>query len=186
MGSSQWRRARAKIDAAGISSSTGSGEPALGPMITDAGLLAVHPSQSSTTKQEARGLLSHLRPRGRSTSPLPPSVSNPVAAISLSKSMKQIVSLCRFVQGLDSGGECLGFLPVPGGVKRVHIESVPGGCIIEETTLVHLLPPNKPPIHLRLGRRKRLEIAVGSARGRTVSAPPPPRTLSMTTTSQTI
>jgi hypothetical protein len=48
-------------------------------------------------------------------------------------------------------------------VKRVHIESVPGDCITEETTLVHLLPPNKPPIHLRLGRRKRLEIAVAAS-----------------------
>jgi hypothetical protein len=163
MMNTKWRRARVKIDATGISSSTGNDEQALGPAITNPGLLAVSPPQSSTTKQQARSLFSHLRSRGRSTSPLPPSHVNPVATTPISKSTKQIDSLCRFIQGLDNGGECLGFLPVPGGAKLVYIESVPGDGITEEATLMHLLPPNKPPTHLKLSRRKRLEIAVAAA-----------------------
>lgn len=159
----QWRKAQVKVDATGISSGTQKNEQVLGPPTVDAQLFAVRPSQSTTTTQQQRSLWSHLRPRSRSTSPLPPSPSDPVAAIALADSAKKIDSLCQFIQGLDNGGEPLGFLPIPGGTKRVHLESIPGTKITEEATLVHLLPPNKPPKHLKLGRRKRLEIAVAAA-----------------------
>ena len=162
-GSPKWRKAQVKVDAAGMSSSVGNDEQVLGPPIADMGLLTVSSSQAATTKQQARNLFSYLRPRSRSTSPLPPSTSNPAADSSLAKSVKHIDSLCRFVQKLDNGGELLGFLSVPGGTKRVHFESFPGTFITEEANLVHLLPPNKPPAHLKLSRRKRLEIAVAAA-----------------------
>ena len=162
-GSPKWRKARVKVDAAGMSSSAGNNEQVLGPQIADMELLTGSPSQTATTKQQARNLFSHLRPRSRSTSPLPPSTSNPAANSSLAKSVKQIDSLCRFVQKLDNGGELLGFLSVPGGTKRVHFESFPGASITEEANLVHLLPPNIPPVHLKLSRRKRLEVAVAAA-----------------------
>jgi hypothetical protein len=162
-GNPQWRKARVKIDTTGISSSVGDDEQVLGPLLADVGLLAVPPSQTSTTMHQARNLLSPFRPRNRSTSPLPPLSSKAAVDISSVKSVKQIDSLCRFVQKLDNGGEFLGFLSVPGGTKRVHLESFPGTHITEEATLVHLLPPNKPPAHLKLSRRKRLEIAVAAA-----------------------
>ena len=162
-GSPKWRKAQVKVDAAGMSSSVGNDEQVLGPPIADTGLLTVSSSQAATTKQQARNLFSYLRPRSRSTSPLPPSTSNPAADSSLAKSVKQIDSLCRFVQKLDNGGELLGFLSVPGGTKRVHFESFPGAFLTEEANLVHLLPPNKPPAHLKLSRRKRLEVAVAAA-----------------------
>lgn len=161
-GSPQWRKARVKIDKTGISSSVRNNEHVLGPPLTDVGLLAVPPSQISTTMHQARNLLSQFRPRSRSTSPLPPLSSKAAVDISSVKSVKQIDSLCQFVQKLDNDGECLGFLSVPGGTKRVHLESFPG-IHITEATLVHLLPPNKPPAHLKLSRRKRLEIAVAAA-----------------------
>lgn len=162
-GSPQWRKAKVKVDTVDTSSSTGDDEQVLKTPMADTGLLAVPPAKSSVTKQQARSLLSHFRPGSRSTSPLPPSLNDSVVNISLAKSVKQIDSLCRFIQGLDKGGEPLGFLPVPGGTKRVHLESIPGAHITEETFLVQLLPPNKPPAHLRLSRRKRLEIAVAAA-----------------------
>jgi hypothetical protein len=162
-GNPQWRRARVKIDADGMISSTADDEQALGPQIADARSPAVLRPHSSTTKQLARSLLGQLRMRDRPTSPLPASPSNSLAIIPLATSIKQIDSLCQFLRGLENKGDSLGFLPVPGGTKRVHLESDPGYHITEEATLVHLLPPNKPPAHLKLGRRKRLEIAVAAA-----------------------
>jgi hypothetical protein len=162
-GNPQWRKARVKVDTTEMSSSVRNNKQVLGPSLADVGLLAVPPSQISTKMHHARNLLSQLRPRSRSTSPLPPLSSEAAVDISLVKSVKQIDSLCWFVQKLDNGGELLGFLSVPGGTKRVHLESFPRAHITEEATLVNLLPPNKPPAHLKLSRRKRLEIAVAAA-----------------------
>lgn len=146
-GCPQWRKTRIRVDSADMSSSAGNDEWVLGPTMADIGLLAAPPAQPSAAR-----------------SPLPPSLNNAVAGISLNTSVKQIDSLCRFLQALDKGGEPLGFLTVPGANKRVHLESVPGTYIIEEALLGQLLPPNKPPApHLRLSRRKRLEIAVAAA-----------------------
>lgn len=163
-GNPRWQKARIRVDTAGKGSSAGADEQVLCPTMADIGLLNVPPAQSSVTRSPTQSLFSRLRSRSRSTSPLPPSLNESVAAnIPLAKSVKQIDSLCRFIQGLDKGGEPLGFLPVPGETKRVHLESILGAHVTEETLLVQLLPPNKPPIHLRLSRRKRLEIAVAAA-----------------------
>ena len=160
-GTPQWRKIRVKVNTGGKDSIAGNDEQVLGAPMAEIGLLAVPPAQSPATKQPARSLLSRLRSRSRSTSPLP----SPLTAVDipLANSVKQINSLCRFIQGLDKGGEPLGFLSVPGGTKSVHLESIPGAHITEETLLVQLLPPNKPPAHLRLSRRKRLEIAAAAA-----------------------
>ncbi|KAG9787054.1 hypothetical protein KCU95_g8070, partial [Aureobasidium melanogenum] len=157
-----WRRAEVKVDATVTSSSSArNDEQVLGPTIRDIQLLSVVPPQSTSTGQQSRSLF-QWRPRSRSTSPLPPSPSSPAPAASLVNSAKKIDSLCRFVQGLDNGGEPLGFLAVPGGTKRVHVSTFPGAHK-EEATLVHLLPPSNPPDHLKLSRRKRFEIAAAAA-----------------------
>jgi hypothetical protein len=149
---SQWRKAEVKVDATVTSSSSArNDEQVLGPPIRDIQLLTVAPSQSKATRQQPQNVFSKWRSRSRSTSPLPPSTSSPIPATSLPDPAKQIDSLCRFIQGLDNGGEPLGFL------------SVPGGAHTEEATLVHLLPPSKPPDHLKLSRRKRFEIAAAAA-----------------------
>lgn len=159
---SQWRRAEVKVDATVTSSSSArNDEQVLGPTIRDIQLLSVVPPQSTSTGQQSRSLF-QWRPRSRSTSPLPPSPSSSAPAASLVNSAKKIDSLCRFVQGLDNGGEPLGFLAVPGGTKRVHLSTFPGAHK-EEATLVHLLPPSNPPDHLKLSRRKRFEIAAAAA-----------------------
>lgn len=162
-GNPRWRKARVKVDTADKHSSIGNDEQVLGRPMADIGLLTVPPAQSPATGSPARSLLSRLRSRSRSTSPLPPLLNESVVDISLAKSVKQIDSLCRFIQRLDKGGEPLGFLLVPGETKRIHLESIPGARVTEETLLAHLLPPNKPPAHLKLSRRKRLEIAVAAA-----------------------
>ncbi|KAH0030900.1 hypothetical protein KCU78_g2939, partial [Aureobasidium melanogenum] len=165
---SQWRKVQVRVDATGMSSSLGKDEQVLGPPITDVQLLTVTPPQPTATRQQhqhqhqQRSLWSQLRSRSRSISPLPPLCSNHVATIPPADSGKRIDSLCQFVNELDNGGEPLGFLPVPGGTKRVHLETIPGAHT-EEATLVHLLPPSKPPAHLKLARRKRFEIATAAA-----------------------
>jgi hypothetical protein len=158
----QWRKAQVEIDATGMGSSTGNDRQVLGSTITDT-ILTVPPSQPQGPNPRLRSMPYQLLRRSHSTSPLPPSPSIALPTISLAKSVKQIDSLCRFIQGLDNGGEPLGFVLVPGGTKRVHLKSTAGARITEEATLVNLLPPNKPPAHLKLSRRKRLEIAVAAA-----------------------
>jgi hypothetical protein len=161
-GGPQWRKAQVKIDASGVSSSTGNAKQVLGPAITDT-ILTVPPSQPPGATSKSRSMPYQLLRRSRSTSPLPPLPGITLPIISLANTVKQIDSLCRFVQGLDNGGESLGFLLVPGGTKRVNLKSTAGARVTEEATLMSLLPPSKPPTHLRLSRRKRLEIAVAAA-----------------------
>jgi hypothetical protein len=161
-GSPQWRKAQVEIDATGMSGSTGNDKQVLGSTITDT-KLAPPPLQPQCSNPGLRSMPYQLLRRSHSTSPLPPSPGIALPTISLAKSVKQIDSLCRFIQGLDNGGDPLGFVLVPGGTKRVHLKSIPGARITEEATLVNLLPPSSPPPHLRLSRRKRLEIAVAAA-----------------------
>lgn len=158
---SQWRKAQLKVDTTGMISSAGDGEQVLGPSITDMQLLAVTSPQSTFMGQPSRSLF-QWRSRSRSTSPLPPPPSSLEPATSLAGSIQRIDSLCHFVNELENGGDPLGFLPVPGGTKRVHLSTVPGAHR-EEANLVNLLPPSKPPAHLKLGRRKRFEIAAAAA-----------------------
>jgi hypothetical protein len=158
----QWQKAQARINASDLSSSsTEDDKQVLGPPISDM-TLTVTPSQSPKTSQKAKGLLTWLRLRSHSTRSLTSSPSNPVAPISLTPSVKRIDSLCQFIQGLENGGEPLGFLTVPGGTQHVDLTSIPGAPK-EEVTLVHLLPPQKPLAHLILSRHKRFEIAVAAA-----------------------
>lgn len=157
----QWRKTQVKVDTPTVSSRSGDYGQVLGPPLTDIQLLTVAPSQSTSVRQQPRSLF-QWRPRSRSTSPLPPSPGNPKSANSLIDSVKRINSLCQFVRGQDNGGEPVRFLPVPGGPKRVYLKTIPGSRT-EEATLVHLLPPSEPPDHLKLSRRKRLEIAASAA-----------------------
>jgi hypothetical protein len=163
--SPQWQKAQARIDATGLSSSSSSttknDQQVLGQPVTDTAP-TVTPRWSPNTKHKANDLLSWLKPRSHSTSPLPSSPSNLVAPISLGPSAKKIDSLCRFIQEIGNGGEPLGFLTVPGGTQHVHLTSIPGARK-EEVTLLHLLPPEKPLAHLILSRHKRFEIAAAAA-----------------------
>jgi hypothetical protein len=161
-GGPQWRKAQVEVDATGVSSGIGNNKRVLGPTINDM-TLTVPPSQPQGPNSRLRSIPYQLLRKSRSTSPLPPSPGVALPTVSPAKSVKQIDSLCRFVQGLDNGGEPLGFVLVPDGTKRVHLKSIAGARITEEATLVNLLPPNKPPAHLKLSRRKRLEIAVAAA-----------------------
>jgi hypothetical protein len=156
-----WRKAQVELDATYVSSSTGITKQVLGPAITDS-VLTIPPSQPPSATPNSRSMPYQL-PRSRLTSPLPLSTGIALPTISLANPVKQIDSLCRFVQELDNGGEPLGFLLVPGGTRRVHLKSIAGARVTEETTLMNLLPPSTPPKHLRLSRRKRLEIAVAAA-----------------------
>ncbi|THX50761.1 hypothetical protein D6D06_07784 [Aureobasidium pullulans] len=157
----RWRKARLRIDAADTRKRAGVDEEVLGPPMKNL-KLSVGPSQPTSLRQQARLLFVPSLSRKLSTTPPPPPVGNALANSPPLNSTAKIESLCRFVQEPENGGRSLGFMTIPGETRRVHLESFPGART-EEVTLTSLLPPSKPPAHLKMGRRKRFEIATAAA-----------------------
>jgi len=161
-GHPQWRKAHVKIDAIDTTKGAGVDDAVLGPPMKDL-KLSVSAGPSTGLRQKARALFFPLSRKQSTTPPPPPSSMDNTLIVSQPRnSVAKIDSLCRFVQELEHGGNSLGFLTVPGDTKRVHLESFPGART-EEVTLTSLLPPSKPPAHLKMGRRKRFEIATAAA-----------------------